>query len=155
VCVNREILLKIDLLIPRVVKLLDVRVAPAWLCPEDGPVVDTWDDLHTGGRTGPDRAVLVTAEQLPPGLARTAIAMPVCVRKSLNFHANREDFAPVSCSVHEKTFVFAEFFFRGSEISPFQQKQCEKQVWKYPCICPQFVALQFQEQISVRFAGRE
>ena len=76
VCVNRAILLDIHALIPRIVKLLDVKVAPAWLCPTDEPVTDTWEDLNSGAAR-PDRAVLVTAEQLPPGLERTAVSMPI------------------------------------------------------------------------------
>ena len=75
VCVNRAILLDVNVLIPRIIRLLDVRTAPAWLCPTEEPVVDTWEELNLG-TARPDRPVLVTREQLPPGLERTPISLP-------------------------------------------------------------------------------
>ena len=101
VCVNRALLLEIDTFVPRVIRLLDVKRPPTWLCPipqADEPELDTWEGLDSRAEQ-PDRAVLVTEDQLPPGLERTAVSMPI--QGTQMYVVRLSEFSVRNCTTHK------------------------------------------------------
>ena len=103
VCVNRALLLEIDTFVPRVIRLLDVKRPPSWLCPipqPDEPELDTWEGLDSRAEQ-PDRAVLVTEDQLPPGLERTAVSMPI--QGTQMYVVRLSEFSVRICTTHKQT----------------------------------------------------
>jgi hypothetical protein len=77
VCLNREVLLKIELLLPRVVRLLAVGPPPHWLCPMPNQpnhmanLGDSWATLGAEQPAEPPLTILLTEEQIPQGLPAT------------------------------------------------------------------------------------
>eukprot|EP01052_Picozoa_sp_SAG31_P018638 SAG31_NODE_1328_length_8747_cov_11.561474_3_plen_216_part_00 len=74
VCQNRALLLAIEPLIPRVVRLLAIGSPPRWLCPMPNQTLqadhgDSWATLGAGGDLPEDQVtILLTEEQIPQGL---------------------------------------------------------------------------------------